>query len=404
MSARGPQPPAAPTFLATTCLAQTLLAPALIALTMLAIATGASAQTSRAGLTVLGGGSVHGDLTPGLASTVFQPGWMAGLHAERWLGAGRAGLRLNGTFTRRALEDEAGDFNVYMADVDLMLRLLPVRPSRKLAPYIALGGGGTHYAPVGDSPPIAGGAYGEDPVYRPHLLAAFGVDAFGRAGSGLRIEFADQIVFPSVGESPETVGGMPATHNLVLTAGLQLGLGRLRRAVLRAPSARASATETAHAAPAAAAVAETPAPARTAAPAPTASAARTQASASTPASASIPAPAAQPRHSRPMPGDVDYTPLYTVEIKTVVEPATAARWAERLRQRGIPYWLQEAEVGGQRMSLLRMGVVRSEPEARGLARAIERDYGWSVRVDRVAPDEDYPADAIAATEVFIYGR
>lgn len=340
-----------------------LAAPALLALTLLFMASGAEGQTRRAAIGVLGGGSVHSDLTPGLAtSSVLQPGWLAGAQVETWLGRGRAGLRLNGMFTRRALEEGPGDFNVYMADVDLLVRMLPVRSYRLVAPYVVAGAGATHYAGVGDSPVIADGEFGDDPVYRVHLLAGAGLDVLAGAGAGLRMELADQIVLPSVGESPNTVDGLPVTHNVVLTAGLQLKLGHLRgRVAMDRDRPRPT----------------TPAPA--AAPAP-----------STPVAA---APARE----------ADAAALFTVQVGTFVEAATAARWAALLRERAIPVWLLQTAINGERVSRVRIGAARSEADARSLAEALEREFGWSVHVDRIAPGERYPEDAVAATRAFLYG-
>lgn len=350
-----------------------LMAPALLALTLLFMASGVDGQTRRAAVGLLGGGSVHSDLTPGLAtSSVLQPGWLAGVQAETWLGRGRAGLRLNGMFTRRALEEGPGDFNVYMADVDLLVRMLPVRSYRLMAPYVVAGAGATHYAGVGDSPVIADGEFGDDPVYRVHLLAGAGLDVLAGAGAGLRLELADQIVLPSVGESPNTVDGLPVTHNVVLTAGVQLKLGQLRRGVAMDRARPAPAT------PAAVAPAATPVP-----------------------TAAAPAPA-RPVAAAPA-GEADAAALFTVQVGSYVEAATAARWAALLRERDIPVWLLQTAINGERVSRVRIGAARSEADARSLAAALEREFGWSVHVDRIAPGERYPEDAVAATRAFLYG-
>ncbi|NIP82667.1 MAG: hypothetical protein GWM90_26990, partial [Gemmatimonadetes bacterium] len=199
---------------------------AALALLLATLAGSLAAQSHRAAITVTGGRSVHDDLTPGLAApTILESGWVTGLQAEAWLGSGRVGVRLNGLYARRPLEDEAAEYTVTSGDLDLLLRLLPTEVGRWFSPYLAAGGGLTRYAAADSVAPIADGAYGEDPV-RVHGLAGIGADIGVGHRAGLRLEVADQIVFPSIGESPPTVG-LPSTHNLVMTAGLQLRLGSI---------------------------------------------------------------------------------------------------------------------------------------------------------------------------------
>lgn len=330
-----------------------LAAPALLSLALLALATAADAQSNRAGLTLMGGGSIHGDMTPGLTPTIFEPGWIAGLQAESWFGGGRAGVRLNGLFTQRMLDDGRGDYNVYMADVDLLVRVLPVRAGRALAPYLALGAGASRYDAVASWPVFAGGVYGSDPVHRAHVLAGLGIDVLSTRGAGLRLEVADQIVLPSVGRSPES-SGVPTVHNLVVTAGLQLRVGSLeRRVVMARPE---------------------------------------------------PAPRAEPAmRTQPAPRRAEADVLYTVQVEQFVEAATARRWYIRLQERAIPVWLLDTVIRGEPVNRVRVGALRSETEARNLAAALERDYGWRVRVDRVTADEPLPADALEATRAFLHG-
>ena len=271
---------------------------------------------------------------------------------------GRAGLRLNGLFTQRLLDDVAGDYNVYAADLDLLFRLLPVDPDRVFAPFIALGGGATAYASVSGSPTLADGTYGEDPVTKPHAFASLGVDILAGRRLGLRFEVADKMVFPAVGESPPSTG-LPVTHNGIALIGLQLQLGTPPRAARREPV-------------------PTPAP--------------------------LP-PDTSPRVTPPEPR-IETAPvgLYTVEYDTFVEAATAVKWARRLRARGVPVWLLNSEIRGERVSRVRIGALTSEMEARTLARRIEREYDWPVSVDAIGADEPYPDDAVAATRAFLRGN
>ncbi len=327
--------------------------PSLLALTLLGMALmvpagAAEAQSHRSAVTLMGGMSTHGDLTPFDTETVFETGWIAGLQAERWLGGKRLGLRLNSLFTQRQLESKPGDYNVYAVDLDLMARLLSPRPGRSVMPYLALGAGATRYAAVSGSPTLAGGAYGGNPVDRAHVLAGFGVDLLAGRRLGLRLEAADKLVLLTVGESPDA-SGLPTTHNLVFTAGLQLRMG---------------------------------------------------------------APRVQEAAERPVTvvtvdddrTDADRPALYTVQLFSFVEAATASRWVSLLRERGVPVWQLESVIQGERVSRVRVGALPSEVEARALASALERDYGWAVWVDRVASDEAVPANAVDRTRSFLDRR
>lgn len=328
-----------------------LLAPVLLALATLTPAGAVEAQSHTSALTLLGGMSIHDDLTPGLDSeTVFETGWIAGLQAEKWLGAGRVGLRLNGLFTQRQLET-GPDYNVYMADLDLLVRLLSARPGRSVSPYLAFGAGASRYAAVGGGPTLAAGAYGENPVDRVHLLAGLGLDLLPGRRLGLRLEAADKIVLASVGESPES-NGLPTVHNMVFTAGLQLRMGA-------------------------------PRPAQ---------------------ELDRPVTVVTVEDRRTDPVEIDGPVLYTVQLFTFIEAATADRWSALLRERGLPVWQLETVIHGERVSRVRVGALQSEVEARRLASAIERDYGWAVWVDRVDADEPVPADAVARTGHFLTRR
>lgn len=132
---------------------------------MVAIATSPlGAQTHRVALGITGGWSQYGDLTPGLAtSAVFESGWIAGGQVEAWLGAGRFGLRLNGSYTKRALQEAEEDFELMAGDLSFMARPLPAGLVPWAAPYIALGGGLAQFRGPSELAPLGGGAYGPDP-------------------------------------------------------------------------------------------------------------------------------------------------------------------------------------------------------------------------------------------------
>ena len=82
-------------------------------------AGGAWFSPLNAGAVAAGGGAAS-DLT-------FDPGWIVGLQFEQWFGSGRLGLRLNGALTERPFTApaEKRDISLWLADADVLLRLLP---------------------------------------------------------------------------------------------------------------------------------------------------------------------------------------------------------------------------------------------------------------------------------------
>jgi cell division septation protein DedD len=92
-----------------------------------------------------------------------------------------------------------------------------------------------------------------------------------------------------------------------------------------------------------------------------------------------------------------------VQVGSFVEVATAQRWVERLKRRNLPVWVTAVEIKGQTVNRVRVGALPTESEADGLARALKREYGWPVWVDRVAGGETLPASAVRATRAFLYG-
>ena len=93
-----------------------LVHPLLAVLIVTLVVTPARAQAPVPGLTVtaLGGGSIDGNLTEGLqVNTKLEPGWIAGLQVEHYFGSGLLGVRLDGLYTVRTVEDGTGKFDVF---------------------------------------------------------------------------------------------------------------------------------------------------------------------------------------------------------------------------------------------------------------------------------------------------
>jgi cell division septation protein DedD len=381
----------------------------------------ASAQDARAAITVLGGGSMYDDLTPGMTPTVLRSGWVLGLQGETWLFGGRTGLRINGQYEERSPESLNAVYAVAMGDVDLMVRILSVWRDRGFAPYIVLGGGASTFFSRDPAAPLGSGFYGSDPVTRIHALAGLGVDVVSWRRAGLRFEIGDRIVFPSIGESPD-VDGLPTVHNPVAMAGLQLRFGSLsgRDAVRPAPRAAAPRGP--------AAPADTP-PARPAeenrdagadenaeaaggggraeAPAPSTTPAADTTPASRPGAAESDAERAADARGRgpgTPAGPPEDRPRFTVQLGSFVETATATRWAERLSERGLPVWLLRLQIQGEGVRRIRVGAAMTEGDAGRLAEALRVEFGWSTRVDRIGDGEDVPPGALGRTRAYLTGR
>ena len=374
---------------------------ALLAVIAVAPVSPAPAQSYTSGLGLTLGGSVHSNLTPGLTSeTRFQSGWIVGLQYERWIGTGRTGVRLNTLFTQRLLDTSpGGDYNVVMADVGLMVRMLPPRPSRVVTPFAYVGLGATHYGSVAGTGPIAGGVYGEH-VVRPHLLASIGADVASSGPVGIRLELGDQVVLPSIGYSP-AFDGFPNVHNLIATAAIQLRMG--------GPVS-----------PAYGSAAPSPAPS--------------------------PAPPALDRggEAGPQPdlvmdslravmdgldahvaelerevdslqtridglerqttadvGALDERARYTVQVSAFLDSDRADRLTAELRADGVPTWRWDAVTRSRTFSRVRVGALPTRAAAERLAHLLKRQKGLPFWVDRIDPVEDVPPDAVEDTEEYV---
>ena len=395
-------------------------------------ASPAVAQVHRSAIGVTGGWSTHGDLTPGTGSeTVLESGWTAGVQLERWMGAGRVGLRLNGAYAERPVEAVAtyNEYNVYHGDVSMLVRLLPVQAGRAVAPFVSLGLGASHYNGVGPSGSIGGGTFGDDPATRALAVAGLGVDFSSSGQLGLRVEATDQIVLVGIGEGP-AAEGFPMTHNLQLSTALQLRVGRLTREPVRrgAETVPAPAAPPVPPSPSVGPTAEDAVIRQVAGPASSPdhdrdngrvrelearlaegqraladleirvnSLEREIVTLRESASGSAPRVATSAQASAAVAG------RHTVQVGSFIEPATAREWAERLRQSGLPVWMETVFVEGREMNRVRGGLVESLRDAHALAVLLKRD-GWPVWVAPVTAGEEPPADGLQATRAYLTNR
>jgi septal ring-binding cell division protein DamX len=438
--------------------ARRLLAAAASIGTIALIAAPLGAQTHRSAIGVTGGWSTSGDLTPGLwHETTLEDGWIGGAQLEVWPGSRRLGLRLNGTVASREMVGSPRRFLVASADLGLALRLLAADRDRSVAPFIGLGAGPVGYFARDDGLPLGDGAYGDDPVIRFAVTPSAGVDLFTRSTVGIRLEIADQIVLPSIGESPPSEG-LPRVHNPTARAAVQLRLGRATPRPVVATAPRPATDVRVEIAPAAEpAPVEPPAPEPTPVepPAPVAAAAPAAAPERAPAREPLgrpvdlpgdpaprpvparvaadpvaplppatprptPAPAREPlgrpvdTPARPAPAAAPAMParvapappatsvLYTVQVGAFAQRAMAQNWVSRLDGVEIPILVTEADVRGSRLIRVRVGAVESMAEARLLAERLRRDYGYDTWITTVSVGESVPADAIVATLRFLF--
>ncbi len=357
---------------------------AILAAALALLAGDAHAQSPGASVTLIGGWSIDDDLTPGLAPSTLEPGWLAGLQTEFYPGGGALGIRLSGFYARRALEDLDDEYGLLTANLGLTLRSFPLRSLGSLQPYLALTAGGTRYAAVDDAPAFGDGAFGADPVYRVHATAAAGFDVPVAYRTALRLEVGDRVIFPAVGESPDP-DGFPTVHTPVILLGVQYGFAMPPR---RRPARRP--------APPPAPVREEPVRDTVAEVAPDTVPAPEPDTARAAPPDTMPAPVQAPEEAVGQ-------PVFTVQLQDLLGRSTARRWGERAMARGLPAWYVDIEIAGTAASRLRLGAVATEAEARELAETVQRVFGWTVTVERIGADDTVPTDALGRTRAFLAG-
>lgn len=165
-------------------------------------------------------------------------GWIVGLQFERWLGSGRIGLRVNGAITERPLELPAGvdpDIAIWMADADVLLRLLSADPGRSFNMFLSLGGGAVRYK-LGDGDFLnfegANASYPGNDRPRWSVNGGLGFDIltgwrWDDGPVGIRVEAVDHVALDSP-FSPIAGDDFSPIHNLRVVIGAFTGFGVLR--------------------------------------------------------------------------------------------------------------------------------------------------------------------------------
>ena len=219
--------------------------PAFRAACMVASATTAEAQDYRfaaaynagaAYFTPFNGGASGPDGS--LASEIsLDAGWIVGLQFEQWLGSGRTGWRINGALTERpvALPGGSRDVGLWFADFDLLLRLFPATPDRRVNAALSLGAGMVRYK-LGDGDPLffesANASYAGDDDVRFVGAGGLSVDVltswlWDGDPVGIRIEIMDHVALDSPFK-PISGSDFDPIHNVRLVIGAFAGWGILR--------------------------------------------------------------------------------------------------------------------------------------------------------------------------------
>jgi hypothetical protein len=200
----------------------------------------AEGQDYRFGAHWNAGGTYFTPLNSGGAGELdieLDPGWIAGLQFEQWLGSGRFGWRVNGAISRRPLSvpGEKRNIGLWLADIDLLARLMPADPARMFNIFVSAGVGAIQYR-LGDGEFLtfanADAAYdGND---APRLVGAGGLGVDFLTGLrwdgdpvGIRVEVVDHVALRSPFE-PLSGGDFSPIHNVRLVLGAFTGWGLLR--------------------------------------------------------------------------------------------------------------------------------------------------------------------------------
>ncbi len=386
-----------------------------------------SAQNHREALGLYGGGSRFSELSPSATiETRMEDGWIAGLHVDRWVAGGRAGLRWGGSFAERRLATGSGAlYRMYGGEIAILFRVLPARPGRFLAPYIAAGGGVLHIDAANGANPADD--YHVDPVTRAVASIGGGVELFASSPVGFQIEVADRIVPKSPFGDPAATSGFNPVHQAVGRVALMIRTGRTATAPAIAAAQR-PARDTATAAPelmaapdSAAAAPEPAAEPAAPEPAPAPEPVARPTDAPVPADPGAPRPctcvddAARETRAAPAtpelrgaaspvaPGDTLPGRLYTVQLGAYRDSTTARIVADNARIYGWPVWISNISRDGTTLYRVRAGVLRSRADAVILAGLLRLSVGIRGWVAPVEPPDVATDEMVARTRVAMGG-
>jgi cell division protein FtsN len=95
--------------------------------------------------------------------------------------------------------------------------------------------------------------------------------------------------------------------------------------------------------------------------------------------------------------------VYTVQVASYLNGATAQAQKARLERAGVPAWTATATVGGQEFTRVRIGAATNAADARAVANKIQATYHYPVWVTRVENRAALPGDALSVTRAYASG-
>jgi DedD protein len=95
--------------------------------------------------------------------------------------------------------------------------------------------------------------------------------------------------------------------------------------------------------------------------------------------------------------------VYTVQVASYLNAATAQAQKARLERAGVPAWTATATVGGQEFTRVRIGAATSAADARAVANKILATYHYPVWVTRVENRAVLPSDVLTVTRSYAGG-
>lgn len=95
--------------------------------------------------------------------------------------------------------------------------------------------------------------------------------------------------------------------------------------------------------------------------------------------------------------------VYTVQVASYLNAATAQAHKARLERAGVPAWTATATVGGQEFTRVRIGAATSAADARAVADKIQATYHYPVWVTTVENRAVLAADVLTVTRSYAGG-
>lgn len=95
--------------------------------------------------------------------------------------------------------------------------------------------------------------------------------------------------------------------------------------------------------------------------------------------------------------------MYTVQIASFTDAATARDWAARLRGEDLPVWVSEVRIGERTYHRVRVGAAPTIESARRVGALLHSRYDWPVWIAPLTAEDRIPANAVRDTRRIIEG-